>query len=361
MNHQHPVVNIFFDLVKISSPSYKEAIVRDYICDFLHELDIKTEVDNFGNVYVFIPAIGNTKKDPILLSAHMDTVEPCDNVEPIIENGIIKTKGDTILGADDKAGIASILDVVTYIKEEKIDHRPMELLFTVQEEIGCIGAQHVNYEKFKSKTAIVLDRSAPVNAITLNVPSAVRVDIRINGRSTHSRSPEEGIHTITMFADLIKKIKYGKRGKEIISNIGIVTSGTMFNVIPDLLTAVGEIRASDEFFLEQEINHWKKMSANVVDNYKGSSVDLDTSRILTGFSLDVNHTFVIELSDAIQQAGFTPQYVDAFGGSDANIIFEHGIVAIPLGQGRSGAHSVDEQIPVQSLLDTRNILISLLT
>jgi len=348
------LVDIFLKLVKIYSPSHKEDKIRVFLVEFLKKLDIKVRIDKAGNLYFFLKGQG----EPILLSAHMDTVEPCQNVRPVIENGIIKTDGSTILGADDKAGIANILFLVSTLKKERIKHRPVEVVFTVEEEVGCKGAQKLNYSIIKSKEAVVLDRSAPIESITLSTPFADKVIVTCRGKSTHSRSPEEGIHAISMFADFVRQVKFGRRNSKIVSNIGTVQGGRNLNAIPDEVIAAGDIRATDKRSLLSERKHWGKVGRNVGKTYK-SKIDIEFENVILGFNFQKRDPFVLKIAQAIKEAGFHPSYTTAFGGSDANIFNEHGIKSVPLGQGRLGAHSLNEAIPVQALYDMHSVLLAL--
>lgn len=346
--------DIFLRLVKIDTPSLGEDKIRTFLIRFLKKININPKIDKAGNLYFSLKGFGK----PLLLSAHMDTVEPCHNVRPIIENGIIKTDGTTILGADDKAGIANILFLIKTLKKDKVKHRTLEVVFTVEEEIGCKGAQKLDYSGIKSKEAVVLDRSAPIQEITLSTPFADKVTVICKGKSTHSRSPEEGIHAISMFADFAKEVKFGRKNSKVVSNIGTVQGGKNFNSIPDEVIGIGDIRAKDKQSLIREEKHWSHVAQKVGEKYK-SKVDVNFERVIHGFNFQKRDPFVLKIFRAIEEAGFKPSYTAAFGGSDANIFNEHGIKSLPLGQGRTGAHSLDESIPVQSLVDMHLVLFAL--
>lgn len=346
-------VKLFLRLVKIPSPSGHESEVRSVVLRYLKKFSLFPKVDRAGNIITRVPGVGR----PIILSAHLDTVTPCEGVRPVITKGIIRSDGTTILGADDKAGVATILALVNHLKKNKIRHRALELVFTVGEEVGCVGAKQIDYSKLRGKEAVVLDRSAPVNAITIATPFLWQFDIVCHGKAAHARSPGDGLSAITLGAQVVAELSK-TRFAGVTYNFGFANGGEAFNVIPSVYTLRGEMRSLEIAYLKRVNRHWSATLSSVAKKNKGKII-LSIQPAINGFKLKRSAPFVRELARAINKAAFKPEYVSALGGSDANIFYEHGIVAIPLGQGRSGAHSLRESMPLAAFTETEQILLAL--
>jgi tripeptide aminopeptidase len=346
---------LFVQLTKIPSPSGKEVLLRNFLLIYFRKYSITCRTDRVGNLIAKLPGRGR----PLILNSHLDTVNPCVGIKTQIKNGIIRSKGDTILGADDKAGVASILALITKLIEEKLQHRPLELIFSVQEEVGCLGTKRLEYKLIRGRQAVVIDRSASVNSITLSASFINRVEIICRGRAAHIVRSNEGINAITILASFINQINK-KITKGSISSIGLINGGSVFNVVPEKAMAVGEIRALKRMNLKKELKRWQSL-ANQIAKKQGGKIILKSELLIQGYSIKKDNAFVKTVSKSIMRAGFSTVYSAALGASDANVFNQHGIVAIPIGQGRTGAHSLKEAIPIQAFIDTEKILINLVT
>ena len=180
-----------------------------YIRKLLNEMGMKNRIDKTGNVVAYLP--GKLDREPYFLSAHMDTVEPGRGIKPVVEKGWIKSGGDTILGADNKTAVAAILSAVSRLKENRVDHRPLELAFCVSEESGNVGAHNLNYSKFKARRGYISDASNySFGDVIVASPYYVRIDGEILGKAAHSSMPEKGVNALKIFTKAFSKIKLGK-------------------------------------------------------------------------------------------------------------------------------------------------------
>lgn len=223
----------FCELVSVDSVSFQERKMADLLKKKLKELGVEVYEDisgsvygsNTGNLYGFFK--GELEGMPLLFSAHMDTVEPGVGKKAVCKaDGRIVSEGDTVLGADDAAGITAILEAIRSLKEEKIPHRDIELLFPIAEEAYVKGSSVFDYRHVKSREAYVLDLSGAVGKASLQEPTLISFQVEISGKAAHAGfAPEEGIHAILLAAEAITKIRQGRIGEETTVNIGRIAGG----------------------------------------------------------------------------------------------------------------------------------------
>lgn len=358
------IVNTFLDLVKIDSPSKQEAQVADYIETVLKKLDVEFWRDdagakiggNTGNLYVRMPA-KDSKAPAVLFSAHMDTVMPGLGIKPILENGIIKSDGSTILGADDKAGITAILEMLRSLHESKAPHGPVEVIFDVAEEIGLQGAYQVALDGMQAKCAFVLD-AEDMDFIVYRAPSANRVKYEIEGIAAHAgMCPEKGISAIEVFSEAVSKMQLGRLNEDSTANIGTVEGGTATNVVAPKLIATAEVRSHSTDFLEEQTKHMAGCFESAVENFTKS---LNGAVLKPVFHHEVQREFTaMEISlDSLpyqlaSQAGLTlgieMKPLSIGGGTNANVYNEKGLPAVVIGCGMRSEHTTDEHIAVKDL------------
>ena len=249
MINRERMVENFINMAKISSPSLKEREVADYIKKELESIGLEVIEDNAGektggnsgNIIGILRAPGKKK---VLLSAHMDTVLPCDKVNPIIENGIIKSDGTTVLGGDDKAGIANIIEAIRVIKENNFDHPEIIVVCSIAEEIGLLGAKNFDIEKYAPDYSFILDSSGKPGIAIIQTPYSAKGEMKIIGKPAHAGiAPENGINALTVAAHAITKIKLGRIDSETTSNIGVVRGGEAVNIVMPEVTLHYEARS----------------------------------------------------------------------------------------------------------------------
>lgn len=353
------IVSNFLELVKIDSESHSEAKLRDFLIVKLAKLGINSKVDKQGNLYAVLNGFKN--KRSLLFSAHLDTVKDGKNINPVIENNIIKTDGKTILGADDKSGIVEILEALTVIKEKKlILKNDIELLFTVGEEIGLLGSKYLLEENYlKSKNGFVLDSSGAIGTLIYKAPSQYSIDIIIKGVSAHSGiEPEKGIHAIQTMAKAIAKLKLGRINKDTTSNIGIISGGKAINIVPDEAIAKGEIRSRNKFKLEKELARWQEIFSQIT---KQSKTKLDFKKNLEYNLFCLNKKdYLIKLFDvACQKSKLNLILQESNGGSDANIFNQIGIKCCVLSTGMQKVHTKQEFIIIDDMLKASELVFNL--
>ena len=275
------IVSKFIEYVKIPSPSYKEGDFAKVLKRDMEELGFEVIVDkagekagsNTGNLIGYLK--GNKDVEPIMFCAHMDTVTPCENIEPIIEDGIIKSKGNTILSADDKAGIIGILEGIRYIKENNIPHGDIEVVFTICEEVGLYGSKYLDYSKIKSKMAFVLDASGEIGGVNVQGPAQTQIHAKFHGKAAHAGlSPEKGINAIQVASKAINNMNLLRIDEETTANVGIIRGGTATNIVADYAEMELEARSLKEEKLEKQVDHMIKAMEKAAEEF-GAKVDID--------------------------------------------------------------------------------------
>jgi len=341
----------FLDLVRISSPSRKERSVADYVTERvggryeLIEDDAAGKVKgDTGNILVRVPGDGA----PVLLSAHMDTVVPCDGVEPKIRSGCVVSAGDTILGADDKCAIAAFLEFLE-VADTVSNRRPVELLFTVCEEVGLLGAKHFDYSLLKSKTGYVFDASEPPGRAVTSAPSSDVLTVVIHGRAAHAGiEPEKGVSAVQIASAAIAEMKLGRIDHETTANIGEIEGGKAVNIVPAEAKVKGEVRSHDDEKLAAHVEHITKRLEEAAEHF-GGSAEINWEPAYKRYAIPDDAPVVARFTNVCKRLGLETALVPGGGGSDANTFNVHGIESIVLGCGMENPHTTDERISLASL------------
>src|SRR5947199_1509298 len=265
MVNQERIKNLLLELVQIDSHSRKEREVAERIKKHCEAMGAQVEIDdageqvggNTGNVIARFPGT-LTSAQPIMMSAHMDTVVPGEGVKPVVEGDIIRTDGTTVLGGDDKSGCAVIIEVIRCLQEQNIPHAPIEAIFSICEEVGLLGAKNVDVSKLKSKYGLVFDSDDPGFLFTKG-PSSNHMEFKIHGLESHAGvAPEEGISAIKIAAEGLAAMKLGRIDEETTANIGEIEGGMATNIIPNLVLIKGEARSHSEEKLEGQTDHMRE-------------------------------------------------------------------------------------------------------
>src|SRR6266481_7342451 len=252
---------LFLELVRIDSHSRKELAVAERLEGELRALgaeiwydDAGTKVGgNVGNLLARVR--GTVTAEPILLCAHMDTVVPGEGVKPIIEGDIIRTDGTTVLGGDDKSGCAIICEVLHLLKEQKVPHGPIDVVFTICEEVGLLGARHLDLDLVRAKEGLVFDSDSP-GLLFVRAPGAQVVSFKVRGLEAHAgMMPERGISAIKVAAEAIAVMRLGRIDEETTANLGIISGGRALNIIPNEVIVRGEARSRSEAKLKAQVDH----------------------------------------------------------------------------------------------------------
>ncbi len=358
----------FLAMVKIDSPSQDERAIADWLTERFRELGCEVEEDsagqavsgNAGNLRVLLKGNRNDVQ-PLLFSAHMDTVEPARGIEPVVADGVVRSKGDTVLGADDKAGLAIILHLARMAKLQPDVPRPdLEFSIHVCEEIGLLGAKNVDTSKFKAVAGFILDDHDP-KGVTIKCPAAVRLDYRVIGRASHAGvEPEKGISALKVAAEAIAKMKMGRIDEETTANIGVIKGGRASNIVVEEIEMKAEARSHDPQKLEAQVEHmndcfeetcaaWRKPGDNLprfvphrADDYKAVKLTED----------DYPVTLAIA---AGKKLGWSIETKIGGGGTDGSILTHKGIPCLVVGVGMQDAHSTKEHIEIANLEDAARL------
>ncbi|WP_308752926.1 M20/M25/M40 family metallo-hydrolase [Candidatus Oleimmundimicrobium sp.] len=359
------LVKTFVELAQINSESFKEGKLATFIVNKMASMGIDVRVDisleqiksDTGNLIIRFP--GNKSVPRILFMAHMDTVSPGKGIQVMVENDVIQSVGDTILGADDKAGIAAIIELVEVLNYERIEHGDIMAILTVAEEKGSIGAKNIDYKNLKTDYAFVLDGEGPVGGIITQTPTQNIIKAKFIGKSAHSGiSPEIGINAIQAASNAISRMKLGRLDEETTANIGVIRGGTSFNVVASETYVEGEVRSFSMEKLKTQTEHIMDCLTESAKDI-GAEVKINTVRGFTGYNLKPDNKAIAIASEAIKKAGLTPKLVTTGGGSDANVLNEKGIDAVNLATGMVNPHSKDESITVKELESLTKVLLEI--
>ncbi|MEA3475967.1 MAG: M20/M25/M40 family metallo-hydrolase [Candidatus Cloacimonadota bacterium] len=360
---ENRLIDYFISLVKIDSESRNELAMAERMRDDLTEMGAQVVFDdahaktkgNIGNLIARFP--GKVEKKPLLLCAHLDTVKPGKGIKPVIKDGRVFSDGTTILGGDDKSGIAEIVEAIRRLQEEHFDYAPIEVLLTISEEIGLLGAKNLDYSLLNAKVGYALD-SHRIGSATIQAPSLNVIEIKVIGKEAHSGScPEKGINAIKVAAEAIAKLKLGRIDKETTANIGKISGGLANNIIPNTVSLSGEIRSHSEEKLEKVTNEIirtfektaQKYQVNLDGKVYKAKVDIKVDRDFSAMKIDSNEQIVQIALKAAKNIGIEPGIEIGSGGSDSNIFYDKGIKIPILGTGMRDVHTLDENISINDL------------
>ena len=356
------VLDTFLALVRIDSLSGDEGAVAERLRGYLKDAGCQVWSDPAGNLLARRAGQGaGSTLPPLLLSAHMDTVEPGHGIQPRIVDGVVRSDGTTILGADDKAGVAAILTALRQTNGKGSSCCPVEVAFSVQEEVGLIGAKHLDLTQLASKTAIVMDSAGPVGSIVARAPSQDTMTIEITGQASHAGvAPEQGVSAVVVVARAIAGMRLGRIDPETTANIGVIRGGMATNIIPAHVTMRGEARSLDEGRLKAQTAHMRECFETAAHEL-GAKVDFWVERSYASINFSPDSAVVRRVSRAMAAIGVEASLISTGGGSDANIFMGAGIETANLGFGMMRPHSVDEHIAVADLRQAALILTAILS
>jgi len=365
MVEQNRVLAEFLELVQIDSVSGRERDIADALIIRLKELGFDVREDdagrpsgNAGNLIAVLPPAGGG--EPLLLSAHMDTVEPGRGVRPVVADGVIRSSGDTILGADDKAGIAAILEAVRAIKEEGLSHGGLEVVFTIGEECGLLGAKRLDISRLRARLGYVLDGEGEPGSIVVQAPTQDKIGALVRGRAAHAGvNPQDGINAIQVAAHAIARMSLGRLDEETTANIGIISGGKAINIVPDSCHLQGETRSLDSRKRQAQTEAVCRILRQTAAEF-GAAVDIVTETLYREFQLTAADRVVRIALDAAAALGLQTRLVKTGGGSDANIFNEKGIPTANLGIAMQNVHTTEEFIRVADLVDSARLLVEII-
>jgi tripeptide aminopeptidase len=357
LNHER-LIAYFMDLVRIDSHSRREGAIARRLTADLEALGAKVRIDDAGervggetgNVIGSIP--GTAPGPWLLLSAHMDTVVPGEGVVPVRRGDRITSDGRTILGGDDKSGLAIIMEVLRTLAERRIPHGGIEVAFTICEEMGLMGAKHLATDALTARDGLVLD-SENANFLFTKGPAADKIEFTVVGLEAHSGiAPERGISAIKVASEAIAAMRLGRIDDETTANLGVMRAGTLTNIIPKEATVSGEARSLDEAKLDAQTAHMRQCFHEAAERHQ---VNVDgvthrarvVERIERDFPrLDVpdDAPIVRAVLAAAGAVGWSVNTRSTGGGCDANVFNQKGLRVANLGTGMRAIHTVNEYL-----------------
>lgn len=362
MVNESRLIGLFKQLCLINAPALAEAECASFVKKHLTEMGLEVREDNAGekiggNANNIIATLkGNKPGAPhIYLSAHLDTVEPTAGLIIEERNGVLYSASDTILGADDKGGMAPAIEAIAMLQEQKPEHGDVTLLFSVAEEIGLKGADALEIENLNLDFGYVLDTGPPVGTFVSRTATHDKLDVIIYGVPAHAgKDPENGVNAIAVAADAISGMKLGRIGPETTSNFGIIDGGTAVNVVCPFVRLRGEARSTDIGELDKQINHMTERFEEAAKKW-GATVTIDHKRHYRSYNIDSDTKVVDVAQRAAKALGMSGELRTTLGGSDANVYNSKGLPSLVMATGMEAIHTHAECISIASLVDTARL------
>jgi tripeptide aminopeptidase len=361
-----PALDLFLELAAIPSPPGEERAVADRVTEELRSLGLDVAEDDtgaeigstMGNLYArFEPTAEGT---PIFLCAHLDTVPPEGPIEPLVEDGVIRNAAGTILGADNKAAVAAMVETARRILAGGRTHAGLELVFTAKEEVGLCGAYAFDHTRLRAELGYVYDQAAPIGEIVLGAPWAATLEVAFHGRSAHAGMyPEDGRSAIAAAARAIADLRLGRIDEETSANVGVIEGGTARNIIPKHCRLKAEARSHDEAKLADVVREMEEAFAFAAA-LEECELETQIDRSYRGYRFRKDEPAVALAAQALERCGFTPSFALTGGGADANVFTERGLPCAVLANGMAEIHTPDEYIAVADLEAMVDVSLALL-
>ena len=351
MIDERRMVEQFMEMVRIDSESGSEEAMLQYLQAYLsRELGADCRRDGYGNLVARWPG-RNSQSAPILLACHADTVKPGQGIAPVLEDGVVRSAGDTILGADDKAGIAEVIEAVRTAPA----HPPLEFAVTRQEEVGLHGVKNLDFSLLKAKQGYLMDGDV-LDTVVIGGPTYVAMDVEIAGRAAHAgMEPEKGISAIRAAARAIAALELGRLDARTTANVGIIAGGIVRNGVPEKCTFAAECRSLDH---DKAAALATKMEETIRREVAaaGATVKIDTQVMCRAVGIPEDAPVVKVCAEAIRSVGLAPKTTYITGFTDASIYNNRGIETAVLGIGAQNEHSCEERIAVADMATAVRIL-----
>ena len=360
MINKERLINTFVELVSLDSPSFDERSAADYVINKLNSLGLSPYEDEAGKKIggttgnVFATLEGAAENVPRLFTAHLDTVPPCKN-KKIVVGEKITSDGTTILGADDFAAVACILEAIEVIKENNLVHGPLEFLFTPAEEVYSKGVKEFDFSRIKAKMVFTPDYDGPLGACINRAPSIISFCAKMKGKASHAGfAPEQGVSAITGAALAISKLSLGRIDSETTANIGLIDGGSATNIVPDTCIVRGEVRSYNHQKAERQIDEIRSAFE------KEGGCEFQSETCIKAYETSENSDTGRFFKHVCEKVGFTPSFDASFGGSDNNTLAEHGIEGIVIASAMHGCHTKSEYTYQSELFGLVELIIQLM-
>lgn len=383
--NEERLARTFVHLCEIDSPSRREKGVADYLSRTFQELGAASIVEDrsaeqtgsdCGNLIIHF-AGNRPDQETILFACHMDTVEPGCGVKVVRDGDIFTSGGDTVLGSDDKSGIAALIELIRMLRENRVDHGPLELLFTTCEEIGLLGAKALDRGGLTARYGYALD-STGIDRIITGAPAANKVKIEVHGIAAHAGlHPEQGISALWLAAEAISRLRLGRLDEESTANLGLIHGGVATNIIPDNITIEGEVRSHSLNKLAAHTAEIQRTFQQVIEDCPSPlppaqrdegetpvpapapSVTISVQLEYPAMRLEPADPVLARLREAGRILGRPLDFQIAGGGSDANIFNSLGLPTAIIATGMDKVHTTDERLDLQDLIRLTELLFAI--
>jgi tripeptide aminopeptidase len=338
------MVRQFMEMVRIDSESGNEAGFLEYLLGEVEALGGEGSLDAYGNLIAAFPAKGCSGAEPVLLSCHGDTVKPGVGIEPVLVEGIIRSKGDTILGADDKAGIAEVLETL----RTAAIRPPVEFAVSRQEEVGLLGVKALDFSRISARRGFLMDNDT-LDTVVIGGPTYIAIDATVKGRAAHAgMEPEKGINAIRAAAAAIAALRLGRLDDETTANVGVINGGLIRNGVPASCSFLAECRSGDH---GKALAIAEEMTRKIREHCdaEGATVDIAVDEKCRAVRIPEDAWTVEITKKALATVGIEAKAVSITGFTDASIYNNHGIEMAVVGIGAQNEHSTDECIAVADM------------
>ena len=369
------LLDTFLTLVKIDSESLNEGKVARYVAAEMKKRGGQVYVDKAGK------KIGSTAQGNIIATlkgtrpgkafffvAHLDTVKPGNGIKPIVKNGRVTSDGTTVLGGDDKTGVALMMEIAQVLREQKLSYPTVQFIFTLNEETGMGGSKNMDYSKLKAKDGLILDNEA-LEELLVQGPAVCDFMVDITGVTAHAGvCPEKGISALEVAAKAISMMKIGRVDKDTVCNFGVVSGGQVTNAVMPKLTLLGEARSLDVKKLDKQVKHMKDCFAKAaklfVKKVDGKTIrpiiDIKTPLRYGALNVPLSAPTVKLTLAAAKKYGVKMKAVPSGGGCDANVLCQHGMSAPNLGLGVQNCHTPQEYVDLKEFYKAAKIALDVL-
>jgi tripeptide aminopeptidase len=351
------------DLVRIDSLSRQEGSIARHVTADLEALGATVEFDEadravggeVGNLIAHLP--GTAEAEPLLLCAHLDTVEPGVGVRPIVEGDVIRSDGRTVLGGDDKSGVAIVVECARVCREEQRPHPPLEIVLTVCEEVGLLGSRHLDLARIRARRGFVFDSDAAGFVFT-RAPGTTHVEFTIRGRAAHAgMAPEAGVSAIAVAAEAISRMRLGRIDEETTANLGTIRGGRAINIVPDEVRVRGEARSHDPARLAAQCTHMRDCF-EAAAHRAGARVESAFESMYEPMHVQDDAPIMRLLRMAAASIGRPITAAGMGGGCDANVLNQRGLEVVNLGTGMREIHTTNEWLKVSDMVTAAEVTLA---
>lgn len=349
MVNQERLRRIFLDLVAFNSPHGLERDVNRYCAETLRDAGFVCQTDTAGNLIAQKAGVVDTAPR-IFYSAHTDTVQPTTDLVVREVDGVFRTSGDTVLGADDKAAVAEILEAMLVLEEQQLPHGDLQVILSVGEEVGLVGARALSPAVIAGGIGFVFDASGAAGTIITGAPTHDLMSAKIRGRAAHAGfAPEKGVSALRIAARAVDRMRLGRIDPETTANVGIIQGGTANNIVAEEADVQLEARGRNVETLDAQVAHMRQCLEEAAAHY-GGQAEIGYTRAYLGYQWSEDDLPLRIAAAAWRRTGGEPAYRPTGGGSDGNVFNARGVPSVVLTCGYFDAHSVNEHVALSEMI-----------